>query len=120
MQCLVSVLPTGSRLICVRAPPASSACSTEADRLAAFQEVVEPLIGSAPADGHDRIPARGKLKNRDATSLHLLPDPPCASGVGPGHLVRYHVGNRSEEHTSELQSHHDLVCRLLLEKKKRT
>src|SRR5437773_7438210 len=25
---------------------------------------------------------------------------------------------RSEEHTSELQSHHDLVCRLLLEKKK--
>src|SRR5437773_9725174 len=26
---------------------------------------------------------------------------------------------RSEEHTSELQSHHDLVCRLLLEKKKK-
>src|SRR5437773_7774368 len=26
-------------------------------------------------------------------------------------------GLRSEEHTSELQSHHDLVCRLLLEKK---
>ena len=25
----------------------------------------------------------------------------------------------SEEHTSELQSHHDLVCRLLLEKKKK-
>src|SRR5471032_524220 len=27
-------------------------------------------------------------------------------------------GARSEEHTSELQSHHDLVCRLLLERKK--
>src|SRR5947207_6985529 len=27
-------------------------------------------------------------------------------------------GLRSEEHTSELQSHSDLVCRLLLEKKK--
>src|SRR5437667_6800330 len=27
---------------------------------------------------------------------------------------------RSEEHTSELQSHHDLVCRLLLEKKNTT
>src|SRR6266540_6227147 len=27
---------------------------------------------------------------------------------------------RSEEHTSELQSHHDLVCRLLLEKKNKT
>ena len=27
-------------------------------------------------------------------------------------------GTRSEEHTSELQSHNDIVCRLLLEKKK--
>src|SRR5438477_8205577 len=29
-------------------------------------------------------------------------------------------GSRSEEHTSELQSHVNLVCRLLLEKKKKT
>src|SRR5437867_8841676 len=29
-----------------------------------------------------------------------------------------HPGGRSEEHTSELQSPYDLVCRLLLEKKK--
>src|SRR5437667_2657835 len=36
--------------------------------------------------------------------------PDCDSG----HLR----AGRSEEHTSELQSHHDLVCRLLLEKKK--
>src|SRR5437667_8516563 len=28
-----------------------------------------------------------------------------------------YADERSEEHTSELQSHHDLVCRLLLEKK---
>src|SRR5207249_10874701 len=42
-------------------------------------------------------------------------------------LVRFHAGEeahkewlewRSEEHTSELQSRFDLVCRLLLEKKK--
>src|SRR5256886_12020685 len=31
-----------------------------------------------------------------------------------------HVATRSEEHTSELQSQSNLVCRLLLEKKKRT
>src|SRR5438094_5221891 len=31
-----------------------------------------------------------------------------------------HVTPRSEEHTSELQSPYDLVCRLLLEKKKKT
>src|SRR5699024_11560783 len=30
-----------------------------------------------------------------------------------------HVSTRSEEHTSELQSRFDLVCRLLLEKKKK-
>src|SRR5260370_10809929 len=30
------------------------------------------------------------------------------------------TGSRSEEHTSELQSHLNLVCRLLLEKKKQT
>src|SRR5436190_7672964 len=29
------------------------------------------------------------------------------------------IAIRSEEHTSELQSHSDLVCRLLLEKKKK-
>src|SRR5438132_10361321 len=32
---------------------------------------------------------------------------------------RLNGGVRSEEHTSELQSHSDLVCRLLLEKKKK-
>ena len=30
------------------------------------------------------------------------------------------TSTQMEEHTSELQSHHDLVCRLLLEKKKTT
>src|SRR5438034_3838979 len=33
--------------------------------------------------------------------------------------ARHTRRRRSEEHTSELQSHSDLVCRLLLEKKKR-
>src|SRR5438034_1870037 len=32
---------------------------------------------------------------------------------------RPYISRRSEEHTSELQSHSDLVCRLLLEKKKK-
>src|SRR5699024_12776994 len=32
--------------------------------------------------------------------------------------TRYFIRERSEEHTSELQSRFDLVCRLLLEKKK--
>src|SRR3712207_8617930 len=39
-------------------------------------------------------------------------------GLGRGLDVRG-VGLRSEEHTSELQSRQSLVCRLLLEKKKK-
>src|SRR2546430_17462412 len=34
-------------------------------------------------------------------------------------LVRMALNGRSEEHTSELQSQSNLVCRLLLEKKKK-
>src|SRR6266851_8943069 len=38
--------------------------------------------------------------------------------IPPGQVHRMEA-ERSEEHTSELQSHHDIVCRLLLEKKKK-
>src|SRR5476649_684889 len=37
---------------------------------------------------------------------------------GPVRRPAFRQDGRSEEHTSELQSHSDLVCRLLLEKKK--
>src|SRR5260370_9632176 len=40
-------------------------------------------------------------------------------GVHPVGLKRAAFEQRSEEHTSELQSHLNLVCRLLLEKKKK-
>src|SRR5688572_32725908 len=36
-----------------------------------------------------------------------------------GNLVHHSCRGRSEEHTSELQSQSNLVCRLLLEKKKK-
>src|SRR5260221_2925711 len=42
------------------------------------------------------------------------------NGDGVGDLPGIVAVQRSEEHTSELQSHSDLVCRLLLEKKKTT
>src|SRR5260221_8674122 len=43
------------------------------------------------------------------------------AGHSPSGLAQRpcHAVTRSEEHTSELQSHSDLVCRLLLEKKKK-
>src|SRR2546427_8454836 len=40
--------------------------------------------------------------------------------VGLRHVVPVRDEDRSEEHTSELQSQSNLVCRLLLEKKKKT
>src|SRR5260221_9583522 len=50
-----------------------------------------------------------------------LADPIRAVDKGaPIAIVRIEIqAPRSEEHTSELQSHSDLVCRLLLEKKKK-
>src|SRR2546430_8776836 len=42
------------------------------------------------------------------------------AGGGAGHPAGHRRGRRSEEHTSELQSQSNLVCRLLLEKKKNT
>src|SRR2546421_8233431 len=44
---------------------------------------------------------------------------PCASSPTSGSGRGLLTGVRSEEHTSELQSRSDLVCRLLLEKKKK-
>src|SRR2546430_9630667 len=41
-------------------------------------------------------------------------------GPGGHSWAAFGVANRSEEHTSELQSQSNLVCRLLLEKKKKT
>src|SRR5207237_8046576 len=54
-------------------------------------------------------------------SLREQRDPGLAEGRGE--LLDQHLPaaarHRSEEHTSELQSHLNLVCRLLLEKKKK-
>src|SRR5438132_4348577 len=43
----------------------------------------------------------------------------AAQAEGDLRALRARGRPRSEEHTSELQSHSDLVCRLLLEKKKK-
>src|SRR2546430_8802692 len=42
------------------------------------------------------------------------------NAVAPGIVETPILAGRSEEHTSELQSQSNLVCRLLLEKKKRS
>src|SRR6266576_5045730 len=54
------------------------------------------------------------------TTLFRSPAPPLLRRAPPRGPTRVGRHGRSEEHTSELQSRRDLVCRLLLEKKKRT
>src|SRR5260370_32482677 len=60
-----------------------------------------------------RTPPTGSPRSREAGLAgvgHLVPFPPTPASPASR--------DRSEEHTSELQSHLNLVCRLLLEKKK--
>src|SRR5699024_12475804 len=68
-------------------------------------------------------PVRQHL-HRQGCGCHECAGPDQATGRTPHSLVRRDLQPalplRSEEHTSELQSRFDLVCRLLLEKKKRT
>src|SRR2546426_1258697 len=51
-------------------------------------------------------------------ALRLQSLPPILHRLRQNSMPRYSKGSRSEEHTSELQSPCNLVCRLLLEKKK--
>src|SRR5205085_11018268 len=63
--------------------------------------------------------AGAKVHLRDV--IHSVSDPVSsepATGVLFGNLAPRGARLRSEEHTSELQSQSNLVCRLLLEKKK--
>src|SRR2546430_7778127 len=67
---------------------------------------------------HDALPILHSCEGDagvSVTRFHLSPQPRfrCHAGV-------LHETARSEEHTSELQSQSNLVCRLLLEKKNKT
>src|SRR5260370_3551796 len=66
--------------------------------------------------------ARNSLRPRSSPSWSIsAPNQSLSSASMPN--LPFHLGSRrssrSEEHTSELQSHLNLVCRLLLEKKKK-
>src|SRR5438067_9954797 len=61
---------------------------------------------------------RGKRKSEDGELLQtLIIRRPTPIDIVSATATRRDVFARSEEHTSELQSRFDLVCRLLLEKK---
>src|SRR5699024_12119980 len=83
--------------------PESSSRSAAEELPSADEPDDEPAV---PADA-SAGPAQEPLEPDPLAAARLVAGPPAAPG-------------RSEEHTSELQSRFELVCRLLLEKKKMT
>src|SRR5437588_9620468 len=61
-------------------------------------------------------PSKGDSSSPSISRWNFTQKTLCA----PGRIAFSIWLKRSEEHTSELQSHSDLVCRLLLEKNKKT
>src|SRR5207248_7687187 len=78
-------------------------------------------LAALTATAHSRVPvvvtfhALGSVKRRYQGDKDTSP----ATRLGLERELGL-LANRSEEHTSELQSPYDLVCRLLLEKKKKS
>src|SRR2546430_8944101 len=82
-----------------------------------------PLFRSRGQDNALLLPAGQRLEppvqqRRDAERQRGLLDPPRDRARWLAAVLERGVEERSEEHTSELQSQSNLVCRLLLEKKK--
>src|SRR2546422_3902781 len=80
--------------------------------------------GPAPAPCELRLTRSPELQRRNGVMLLLhsgvtMSEPTSPSATGAP-VLSITSRKRSEEHTSELQSRLHLVCRLLLEKKKKT
>src|SRR5207249_12166169 len=76
-----------------------------------FSRAINSLL-SAASDNDRRSFPRQRTGNREADSGGRSCDQRFLS-------IQFQIHSRSEEHTSELQSRFDIVCRLLLEKKKK-
>src|SRR5690349_22706978 len=100
----------------IRRPPRSTPFLHDALPISGV--VVDPVVQLLAAEDERRphrgpaVERPGSLEDEDAVAEHLGPDLQPAACED--------ARDRSEEHTSELQSRRDIVCRLLLEKKKQT
>src|SRR5699024_12027571 len=87
---------------------ASIVAKVTRDHLMQFYARIFPGYGFEKNDGYGTKQHLEGLENKGVTPIHRQSFEP----------VKKILLKRSEEHTSELQSRFDLVCRLLLEKKK--
>src|SRR5437868_11384603 len=72
-----------------------------------FRSLAANEVAPAPVDPRQRLLIRSDSCRENAIVAIIFP------------ARKDYRNDRSEEHTSELQSRFDLVCRLLLEKKKK-
>src|SRR3989475_7082547 len=83
-----------------------------------FRSLMEAVAGAVQADERIAVALESPRVSK-AVKAALLER--ALEEVAPPEFVRFlQAVVRSEEHTSELQSQSNLVCRLLLEKKKNT
>src|SRR5437773_9028758 len=76
-------------------------------------------MGTSRAGGRGEAKLETLLARVDRAVARNRQEQFAASRTRPRRARRFRCRVRSEEHTSELQSHHELVCRPRLEKKKR-
>src|SRR5207248_11245465 len=79
----------------------------------AFLRIIDGCLCGSRSSGSPAMPA---ASSRDCSCAIRKPD---SSRSSRARIRASRCATRSEEHTSELQSPYDLVCRLLLEKKKK-
>src|SRR5207248_9108828 len=108
-------------------PPATVAPTTSAPAYAGLSHALVYLSSFSPTASpeiyplslHDALPISQPHGSRGVVVQAFLAHHQGMSLVALANAVLGHpMVQRSEEHTSELQSPYDLVCRLLLEKKK--
>src|SRR5947207_8497102 len=82
-----------------------------------FRSLLEALTTDYELGAIKLIPMKMHLMADYVVAAFLVLSP-WLFGKSRNDVVRHEMHLRSEEHTSELQSHSELVCRLLLEKTK--
>src|SRR5206468_11935942 len=106
-----------STLLTTRSPPTALSTLSLHDALPISFRVADPF-GAELAHFHNGQAAfAGKAINEKRFADADPPRDEHAALDDVGLAILEEPGQRSEEHTSELQSRSDLVCRLLLEKK---
>src|SRR5216683_7312780 len=93
-------------------------CAEETEASPTGGNAICATSGALRSAGGTRLPMAGRVTAHQA-SVAEQATTSAISCRSHGRLEPGAAASRSEEHTSELQSRSELVCRLLLEKKKK-